>query len=392
MIVSTFRRTVLLFCVLALMLASLAGLSEGAVIDLVTQEAPGATVTYPQLSGLDNAFVQDSINQAILSAGGIQSHLDALAAFSAAMPGNLRVSSTAAILAAEKGQGLLSLVVEAEGNLGFGPPSHRYTPLLFSLDTGQLVSCEALFLDCEQARVSIEETLEERLGQELSNYRDRENLFPFPLERFALTQTGISFYYPERSMVWLSGKSAFIHFHYHELKELLRTEEGSLLSSLQPFKQLSLHEGSKADIEEMANSGGLPGLPVMLGDDLGQVLEAYPLLHDPEGFVTGEKYQLEDDRFRGSLVISREGEAVTGILSRRMNLYGFITGQSTLEEIKSALGEPAGAFPLSAEAAGLYGVPSGEMLAYDYRDATLQLFINDNQVLSAVWLDQKKAE
>ncbi len=62
MIVSTFRRTVLLFCVLALMLASLAGLSEGAVIDLVTQEAPGATVTYPQLSGLDNAFVQDSIN------------------------------------------------------------------------------------------------------------------------------------------------------------------------------------------------------------------------------------------------------------------------------------------------------------------------------------------
>ena len=56
------------------------------------------------------------------------------------------------------------------------------------------------------------------------------------------------------------------------------------------------------------------------------------------------------------------------------------------------LGESAGAFPLSSEAAGLYGVPSGEMLAYNYKDATLQLFIDDNQVLSTIWLDQKKAE
>ncbi|MDD4080025.1 MAG: hypothetical protein PHP02_01255 [Eubacteriales bacterium] len=394
MLASITRRTILLLCVVSLMLANVPALAQGheGAIKMVTEEAPGGRVTYPRLTGFENTFVQDSVNQAVLDLGGVQGHLDALAAFSSAIPGNLSVSSTAAILPSAEGQGVFSVLVEAQGNLGFGPPSHRYMPLVFDLTTGQPVSCGDLFLDCDQARASIEEMLKERLDQELSNYLDMGDLFPFPLERFLLTENGISFFYPEQSMVWLSGKSAYIHFLYHELEGLLRLAEGDVLSRLSLQNDIKITDISRAAIDVAANLGALPGLPVSLGDGLSQVLETYPLLYDPEGFVAGEKYQLEDDRFRGTIVISGDGREVTGLLSRRMNLFGLITGKTSMDEIMSVLGEPAGTFPLNLEAAGLYGVPAGAMLAYHYPNATLQLFVDDNNVLSAVWLDQKKAE
>ncbi|MDD3109159.1 MAG: hypothetical protein PHH32_00775 [Eubacteriales bacterium] len=395
MYTSILHRAVLLFCMISLIFVSVPIMAlepeEGAV-RMVSEEAPGGQVIYPRLIEFANAFVQDSINQAVMDLGGVQGYLDALATFSSAMPGNLRVSSTALFLPSSQGQGLFSVLIEAQGNLGFGPPSHRYTPLVFSLSTGQLVRCENLFLDCKMARADIEEKLEDQLAGELSNYLDTGNLFPFPLERFLLTESGISFFYPENSMVWLSGKSAFVHFQYHELEGLLRLAEDGLFAGLDLLKGLNITGESKNLIDAAAQSGILPGFPIALGDDLGHMLEMYPLLHDPEVFVTGEKYQLEDDRFRGTVLISRDGRKVTGLLSRRLNLFGLLTGHTSIEEMISVMGEPAGNFPLSQEAAEFYGVPEGTMMAYQYPDAVIQFFTDNNNILSAIWLDREKAE
>ncbi len=384
------RRAFLFLIILSLFLPLLPGLAQDqGAVEMISTSRPGGEVVYPQLKGFANSFVQDTINQAILTEGGIQAHLDAMAAFTEAMPGNLKVTYTALVLKSESGHDLLSILIEASGNISFGPPSHRYTPLVFSLVTGQKISCDQIFAQCDQARKSIEDTLEARLGDELSNYLNTADLYPFPIERFLLTETGISFFYPEKGMVWLSGKSTFIHFLYDELKGMLRDAGDMPLKSLDLYASLSPSAHSRPSIESAAATGLLPGIPVRLGDKLSDTLDIYPLLHDPEGFVTGQKYQMEDDRFRGTLVLSNDGETVTGLLTGRMNLFGLSTGKASLEEIKSVLGEPAGSTSMNAEAAQLYGVPAGLMLAYNFDGAALKLFLDEAQTLSAVWLDKK---
>ena len=108
--------------------------------------------------------------------------------------------------------------------------------------------------------------------------------------------------------------------------------------------------------------------------------------------MTGESYQLEDDRFRDTMVITADDRQITGLLSRRMNLYGLITGQTSTIEIHDILGEPAGTFPLNQEAARLYGLPEGRLLTYHYPDTRLQFFADNNNTLTAIWLDQNKVE
>lgn len=388
MLATNTQRIFLFLLMMMLLVSALPGNAESGSVEMVTAAQHGGEVHYPQLQGFANAFVQDAINQAIMNEGGIQSHLNAMAAFTEAMPGNLMVTSTAQILKSASGHDLLSVLVEARGNLAFGPPSHRYTPLVFSLVTGQRVACDQVLVSCEEARSGIEAMLEDSLGNELSNYLDASEFYPFPIERFLLTETGISFFYPEKGMVWLSGKSAFIHFLYSELSQWLDLAEGAPLIGLDLWARQTPTGTTRTAIESAASSGALPGLPVAVGDLVNAMLEAYPLLHDPEGFVSGQKYQLEDDRFRGSLVLSLDGQTVSGLLSRRMNLFGLSTGKTSLDEIKSILGEPAGSISLSAEAAQLYGVPAGIMMEYTFPNAALKLFLDENQALSAVWLDR----
>ncbi len=386
----SFRRAFLFVMIFILFTVSFSLAQATGSVEMISSEKPGAKVSYPSLTGFPNTFMQDSVNQAIMTAGGIQGFLDLLGTYHEGMPGNLRVDSTAQNLASSSG-GLLAVLIEAEGNLSFGPPSHRYTPLMFNLATGQPVQCGELFKDCDAAKATIEDKLEDTLGEELSNYLDTGDLFPFPMDRFLLTETGISFYYPEGSMVWLSGKSAFVHFLYHELGDLLNLEEGSLMSSLDLTGRLSHTQASKPAIEQAVAEGSLPGSPVRLGEDMEAVRSSYPLLHDPEGFIAGQKYQLEDDRFRGSWVLSEDGRTVTGLISRRMNLFGLTTGKTTEEEISQVLGAPQSAVDLTQEAASLYGVPAGKMLDYSFSGNQLFLFIDQNQVLSGIWLNQDKA-
>lgn len=393
MIVASVRRLILFMMSLALISAFIPGVAqtEGSV-DMVSVAQHGGDVSYPVLKGFANTFVQDTINQTIMGEGGIQEHLNALATFSEAMPGNLKVVSSVQMLSSSTGQSLLAVLIEAHGNISPGPPSHRYTPLMFSLVTGQKISCEQIFIDCQSARSTLENRVDGMLSDELSNYLDAGALFPFPIERFLLSDTGISFYYPERGMAWLSGKSAFLHFNYDELEEMLNTQEGAVLNGLEVLNNLKPMDSARLSIETAVNSGTLPGIPVKVTSELSQVLASYPLLHDPEGFVEGQKYQLEDDRFRGTLVLSQDGKTVTGLFSKRINLFGLITGKSKLEEIKGVLGEPISAISINAEAAALYGVTSGEMVEYQYSQGIVKFFIDESQTLRAVWLDGNKAE
>ena len=225
---------------------------------------------------------------------------------------------------------------------------------------------------------------------ELSNYLDLSALKPFPLGRLMVDEAGIRFFYPENSLTWLSGRPASMRFLFHEMLDILNLEEGSFLYNLGITRLLEPDEDAGSTAAEAAKNGGLPGLEVRLGDKLEDAISRHKLLHDPEGFADGEQYQLEDDRFRGTLLISYNDETVDALLSKRMNLAGLITGLTQQETGRQALGEPVASLALGEEAAQLYGLPPGTMDIYPHENTELRLAYGEDKVLVAVWLQRSK--
>ncbi|NLX83780.1 MAG: hypothetical protein GXZ04_08245 [Clostridiales bacterium] len=347
-------------------------------------------IELPRLDGLSNAFVADSINKAIQDAA--QQHLNTLLILDAGTEGNLKVTQQNWLMKASNGHDLFSVLLTAQGRMPNGRLGYQTIPLMFDLANGQPVGAKDIFLDEAKAREWIEDNLEEVFSQDLSNYLDVEALRPAPLDRLLVTDTGIGLYYPENSMSWLSGRSASIYYLYHELEPLLNLTEGSLLNALQVPALLKPNEQKIEDqIQEAVRIGYLPGLPVKLGDSLEQVISQHSLLHDPEGFPDGEKYQLEDDLFRGTVLLSRDGETISGIISQRMNLFGLITGQwATQEDTDNALSSPFITLPLTKEGAALYGLQEGIMSTYLLDQHELRLVFGGDGWLNTIWLQTEK--
>lgn len=345
-------------------------------------------VQLPQLQGLTNTFVSDVINAAIAKAA--QPHLNTLKVLEAGTEGRLQVTQRSYMFKAENGHDLLSVLLTAEGRMPNGRPGYQNLPMMFDLANGQEVGFQAFFLDPEEARDWIEKDLETVFADILSNYLDFEDFSPVPLEGILMTDTGLSFFYPEDGLKWLSGRSASIHYLFHELKPILNLKEDSLLNALGVPAILMPGEQTSKSVEQAVGAGMLPGLPVKLGDKLEETIAQHKLLHDPEGFPEGQKYQLEEDVFRGTVLLSRDGQVVSGMLSQRINLFGLITGQASRTEVEQVLGAPFISLPLTQEGAAQYGLKEGLMNSYIYEQNDLRLVFDRDDLLSAVWLQTIK--
>lgn len=343
-------------------------------------------VEYPQLDGMANAFIQDTVNQAIFASLG--GHLNTLTVLSSGVPGQLTVNSEAAILPSSDGHDVLALLVRAKGRMPNGRNGYSNLPMQFDLANGQALGADAVFADKKTALDWITEDLYGRFQDELSNYLDLSGLEPFPVERMLLSDSGVTFFYPDKGMAWLSGKPATIRYLYHELKNVLNLEPGSVLFNLGVMDRLAPNSGTAEQIFALAGQGKLPGLPVQLGDSLDDAIESFGLLYDAEGFPGGEKYQLEDDAFRGTAVISLDADTIHGLLSTRMNLGGLITGQTDRDTALAALGQPLVSLPLTADAAAVYGLPEGRLDSYRYDGNELKLYYGAENMLYAVWLQK----
>ena len=375
--------TIIILCVMAAVFPAGA---EGVSLEAVTAEQGGNRVSYPQLSGMGNAFVQDSVNAQIREKA--QPYLDTLAALGAGLGGSLQAGYETWLLPSATGHDLLGVLLFAQGKLPGGRNGHQLVPMAFDLANAQAVAGEDFFMDAAQAQAKLEEMTDAMLSDSHSNYLDVSALAPFPVGRAVPTGEGILFYYPEGGMTWLSGKSASVFYLYHELAPLLNLDEGSPLGGAGIQGKLRPSPESGRLIGETALAGRLPGLDAALGGGLGALIETHSLLYDPEGFPGGEKIQLEDDRYRGTALITADGQTVSGLLSRRMNLFGLTTGASSRAEARQALGEPAGTLPMDEAAAGLYGLGAGEMDTYRFGDNDLRLVFGQDGILDAVWLSR----
>ena len=378
-------------CILCLTLAFPAHVMAQARLEVSREERFSSFIEIPLLTGLSDLSIQDAINAEILRLGGFDGYRAILRSLTDENATGIQVQSYGSILPNGDQPLVLSITVDASGRIAAGRPGHQAWPLVISLQNGQALSAQDLFLNVADAQQVLDSQIEEHLAPEMSSYLDAGALLPFPISRFALDDAGVTLHYPFQQMTMLTEKSGAINFHYNEIASLLDLREGAILWKLGIQEQTGIHAATKDYVAALASEGRLPGLSVHLADSANDILQNYPLLMDSEAFPGGTKYYLEDARFRGTALIAQEGEAalIIGILSYRMNLAGIMTGRTSRGEAVQALGAPSVSLPLDASAAELYGLVEGDLDTYFFGDQELALSYDNDQLLQVVWLKGK---
>ena len=105
----------LLFVCILVSGASALAQQEGVQITFIEKKEGGSSLRYPQLQGLPNTFVQDTINRAIFEKGGIALHEVTMTSPAQQGATGVLVSSEAYLLTEESQPAVLSLVILAEG-------------------------------------------------------------------------------------------------------------------------------------------------------------------------------------------------------------------------------------------------------------------------------------
>ena len=368
---------------LTLCAAAAFALEDALKIDYLVQETGDSYVSLPRLTGHTDPAVEEAINAAIYEDGGFPGYERILASLDPLGTG-LQVKAQGQIIRSSEGLGLLSLLITASGRISPGRPGYRAVPLVYDLLTGERITAQEVFINVIDAQTALDSLVAQVIEPVISDYLYPEGLYPVPIDELLIDESGLTFYYEQDAYTTLSGQSGAVSFHWNELEGLLNREEGSLLSSL----ILSDTADRPVDmIKEAVAEGRLPGLPALLGRDLQEVLQEYPPLTDSEAFPSGEQVHPEDARLRGTVLIIQNGE-LTGMLSRRTNLWGIITGTSSQSDVHANLGLPDAALPLDESAAGAYGIEPGSLESYRYGGYELRLHYDTDLILKTVWLSR----
>ena len=136
------------------------------------------TIRYPQISGLADETVQQTINDAIVEQAKIAQRMVTLSTLQEGGAG-LTVSYEAYL-----GGGIFSTAISAKGVMENGRSGQEYTALSFDLTTGEPLSLADLFQNLDDAVSYMEETLENTYLDELSSYLENSNLTPLPQDSF----------------------------------------------------------------------------------------------------------------------------------------------------------------------------------------------------------------
>ncbi len=382
---STVKRLSAFVLALALTLSAFAAFAreDAFKLDYIVQESGDSYVTLPRLTGHTDPAVEEAINAAIYEDGGFPGFERILASLDPLGTG-LQVRARAQFVRGKAGMGLLSLLITASGRIGPGRPGYRAAPLVYNLSTGDRITAQDVFADITEAQAALDSLVAQEIEPVISDYLYPEGLYPVPIDELLIDESGLTFYYAQDAYTTLSGQSGAVSFHWNELEGLLNREEGSLLSSL----ILSDAADRPADmIKDTVAQGRLPGLPALLGRDLQEVLDEYPPLTDSEAFPSGEQVHPEDARLRGTALIVQHDE-LTGMISRRTNLWGLITGTSSQGDVHTFLGLPDAAIPLDENAAGGYGLEPGSLESYRYGGYELRLHFDTDLILKTVWLSR----
>ncbi len=346
-------------------------------------------VAYPQLEGMADSEIQRRINDDIVASANITGHI---ATLSAGGIGNVNVDYKAFI-----GGDVFSAVISAKGKQPKGRNGHEYSALCYDLRTGERLKASDLFKDADEAAAIMEEMLDASLSEELNSYFDNCELYPLPIESFAVDSDGITFLYPSKQLTYLSGYAGACQFNYCEIADLLIDDENGIPSRLKAFADDRDTASARLEIETYIKEGKLPHVPAAIGESLTEIIGDFGLMRTPDDFPGGRYYRLEDAKFRDAYIISDnirgsgewEHSVVEGIRIERGELCGLIIGKANRADWLDILGKPNETIEFSENMAYDYALPVGKSDVYAIGGKMLSLHADEDGVLRCVRLQKQ---
>jgi len=344
-----------------------------------------AYVFYPQVTGMEDAALQEAVNAALLQHTGAGALLARLP-LTMHSPTPLRADYTW-----QMAGDVISVAVKAEGPVQSDRSTQVWYTANIDLRSGEVIAFDDLFLDAAAARMAISDELEWELAPELSAHLRNSQLTPLP-ETFTLSSTGLTLHYPLEQLSTLSDQAGTVNIQWCEMLDHLNLQEGGVLDRIGARAMLTLDETSAGAIRLAAESGQLPGIPVKLGGSVQEAVEQYKLLIDPDLYENGRLMQLEEGAFRDvylltdSLTDSWAHSVVQGIRADRINLHGLCTGMTTRDQWRAVLGQPHATVEVDDAKADANRMLPGTSDYYNFDGVQLRLHANGEGVLVSLFI------
>ncbi len=381
------KRIFVLAAVLLLVLCHAAG-AEMPVTPLVQDvalELLGSTLHYPQVTGLADPAIEQTVNEAVMAAGQIEARINRMAMLMTS-PVKLDVGYVHHVMG-----DVFSCAILADGAVETTRATQVWGAVNIDLTTGQPIMLDELFTDPASARRHIEEYLMARVAPEQSAHLAAGDLTPLP-ETFSLSPEGLTLYYPIEQFRTLSDKAGTVTLLWTELRGYLDLTDGSLATRLGVQGALQFPEDARTALTAAFSQGGFPGIPAVIGQSVKELTDRYAQLTDNELCEAGRMFILEDGAFRGAWVItdaltdSWSESSVNIIRTDRLNLAGLCTGFTTMAAWREALGEPDATVVTSGEQADSWRILPGTSDYYLLGGYRLRLHADAEGVLCSVFL------
>lgn len=343
-------------------------------------------VYYPAVTGLADGELEKTINDRILEETRVADYLTRMSQLISG--GELRVNWQGSLM-----EDVFSCAVFAEGAVTTTRRDFVWTWCNVDLRDGHVIRWEELFREPDAAGERIETLLAEEVAPELSAYLLNGNVLPMP-EGFWLTRRGMVLLYPRGQWTTLSDRAGDLLIGWDEISEFLDLSENGIANRIGVGEMLSLTEERLPQLQRITQEGRIPDLPVKLGDSLGDAVDAWHLLTDPDLYENGRVFALEGALFRGVFLLTDnlsegwEESRINGIRMDRGCLFGLAIGKTEATAWHQVLGEPDTTVSFDAEKAEAYRTVPGMRDYYAWGDHVLQLHSDENGTLVSIILTE----
>ena len=280
-----------------------------------------------------------------------------------------------------------SLVLHWDGTQADGTAGSAVRALALDLTTGEEIRLEQLFDDADAAIDAMERIIEEDVLPDLSDYMEYSELLPMPRDNYAVDEYGLTVYYPDDSYRYFDEQSGAVQFAWYELADYIGEDS--------PVYVLAHAQGDLTALADAAKDGKLPGpmTQAAVGQKLGEALDAYTLLTDPDYTKDSRVYLFEEASLRGWAVeIPKYAETdeaetpISAVRTTRADVCGLTVGKTTKDELTALLGEPRETRAYDADDAADRMLEAGESLFFELSGHILQAHVDENSVLSCLIL------
>ena len=111
-----------------------------------------------------------------------------------------------------------------QGEQADGREGSSAAALTVSLETGMEIYLDELFADYDGAVAAMEAIIEDDVLDTMSDYMEYADLLPMPTDCYAVSEQGLTIYYPEDRYRYFNGEAGSVMFLWHEIADYIGEE------------------------------------------------------------------------------------------------------------------------------------------------------------------------